>query len=57
MNGTTTTTYLSEVVTADMVNGVFNETLALLPVMLHAAVLFIGIRKGIKFVLSILRSA
>jgi len=56
MDGTATTV-LSEIVTADMVGGVFDEIVALLPVILPVAITYIGIRKGIKFLLGILRSA
>ena len=48
---------LSAVVTADMVGGVLNEVVALLPVVLPAAIGFIAIRKGVSFVLGMLRSA
>lgn len=48
---------LSTVVTADMVGGVLNEVVALLPVILPAAIGFIAIRKGVSFVLGMLRSA
>ncbi len=48
---------LSTIITADMVKGVLNEVLALIPVVLPAALTFLGIRKGISFVLGILHSA
>lgn len=52
-----TTTYLSTIVTADMMNGVFNEILALLPVTIPVSVVFIGIRKGIGYLMSTLKKA
>lgn len=48
---------LASVITADMVKGVLNEVLGLIPVVLPAALTFLGIRKGISFVLGILHSA
>lgn len=48
---------LASVVTADMVKGVFNEIISLLPVIIPAAVGFIGVRKGISFLFGTLRSA
>ena len=53
----TASTVLSAVVTADMVSGVLDEVVALLPVILPAAIGFIAVRKGVSFVLSMLRSA
>lgn len=50
-------TSLSSVVTAEMVKGVFDEIVSLLPVIVPAAVGFIGIRKGLSFLFGILRSA
>ena len=54
---TATTTKLSTVVTADLMQGVFDEIIALLPVCIPVMVGFIGLRKGISFVQSILYSA
>ena len=51
------TTYLGTVVTADLLSGVFNEIIALLPVCIPVMVGFIAIRKGIGFVKGILHSA
>ena len=56
MDGTTATV-LSTVITADMVNGVFNELTALLPILMPVMVGFIGLRKGLGFVTSVLHSA
>ena len=57
MEADTASTVLSAVVTSDMVSGVLNEVVALLPVILPAAIGFIAIRKGVSFVLGMLRSA
>lgn len=51
------TTVLTGVVTSGMVEGVLNEVVALLPTILPAAIGFIAIRKGLSFVLGMLRSA
>lgn len=48
---------LSTVVTADMVKGVFDEILSLLPVIIPVSVSFIGIRKGLGFLFGSLRQA
>lgn len=50
-------TTLSTVVTADMMNGVFDQIIALLPVCIPVMVSFIALRKGIGFVKSVLHSA
>ena len=50
-------TSLSGVVTADLMNGVFNEIIGLLPVCIPVMVSFIALRKGIAFVQSVLHSA
>lgn len=50
-------TSLSTVVTAEMMNGVFDQIIALLPVCIPVMVSFIALRKGIGFVKSILHSA
>lgn len=50
-------TSLSGVVTADLMNGVFNEIIGLLPVCIPVMVSFIALRKGIAFVKSVLHSA
>lgn len=57
LNAVSSTTYLSGVVTSDMVNGVFNEILALLPILLPCVVGFAGIRKGISFIKSVINGA
>lgn len=48
---------LSTVVTKDLMSGVFDEIIALLPVCIPVMVSFIALRKGISFVQSILYSA
>lgn len=48
---------LQSVVTADMVGGVLNEVVGLLPVIIPAMIGFIAVRKGVSFVLGMLRSA
>lgn len=54
---TTTAADLSSIVTADMVGGVLNQILGLVPVVLPAMITFLGIRKGISFVMGMLHSA
>ena len=49
--------FLSGVVTAAMLNGVFNEIVGLLPVIVPVSVGFIAIRKGLGFLFSSLRAA
>lgn len=55
--GTTTTNTVSSVVTADMLGGVLNEVIALLPTVIPVMISFIALRKGIAFVRNILQSA
>lgn len=55
--GEQATRSLSTVVTADMMNGVFNQIIDLLPVCIPVMVSFIALRKGIGFVKSVLHSA
>ena len=55
MEGVTTT--LGGVITADMLNGVFDEIVAMLPVVIPVMVSFLALRKGISFVRGILQSA
>lgn len=54
---TTATTMLSNVVTGNMLNGVLNEVVGLLPVCIPVLITFIALRKGISFIQSILHSA
>ena len=52
-----TGTTLSTIVTADMVGGVLDEVVGLLPVLIPAMISFIALRKGIGFISSILHGA
>ena len=51
------TTTLAEVVDADMLGGVLEEIVGLLPIVIPVLIGFIGLRKGIAFVSGILHSA
>ena len=51
------TTGLSDVVTSGMLEGVLDEIVGLLPLCIPVLIGFIGLRKGIAFVQSILHSA
>lgn len=55
--GTNTAATLASIVTAEMIQGVLDQILALLPVLLPALIGFIAVRKGISFLLGSLRSA
>lgn len=55
MEGATTT--LAGIVTGEMVSGVLNEIVGLLPIVLPVMITFIGLRKGISFISSVLHSA
>ena len=48
---------LSKVVTQQMMSGVLDEIIGVLPVCLPVMITFIGIRKGISFVTGVLRAA
>ena len=48
---------LSKVVTQQMMTGVLDEIIGVLPVCLPVMIIFIGIRKGISFVTGVLRAA
>ena len=50
-------TMLSGVVTAEMLSGVLNEVIGLLPVVVPVMIGFIALRKGISFLQGILHSA
>lgn len=50
-------TVLDTVFTAEMVGGVLDEVIAVIPIVIPVAITFIAIRKGISFVLGMLRSA
>lgn len=53
----TSGTVLSGVVTSAMMNGVLDEVIGLLPVTVPVMISFIGLRKGISFIGSVLHSA
>lgn len=57
MEGTTAILYLKDIITADMLSGVFNELVGVLPVVIPFSVSCMGVRKGLKFLFSCLRSA
>ena len=48
---------LTNVVTAEMLSGVLEEIVGLLPVVIPVMITFIAVRKGISFLQSILHSA
>ena len=48
---------LAGVVSAELLEGVLDEIISILPVCIPVLISFIGIRKGIAFVQSILHSA
>ena len=48
---------LAGVVTAEMLSGVLDEIIALLPVVIPVMIGFIGLRKGISFLQGVLHSA
>ena len=50
-------TGLSGIVTTQMLSGVLDEILGLLPVVIPVMIGFIGLRKGISFLQSVLHSA
>lgn len=50
-------TVLDKTITGAMVQGVLNEVVAIIPTIIPVAISFIAIRKGISFVLGMLRSA
>lgn len=50
-------TVLGGVITGPMLQGVLNEIVGLLPTVLPVVITFLAIRKGISFVIGMLRSA
>lgn len=48
---------LSGIVTAEMLGGVLDEIVGLLPVVIPVMIGFIGLRKGISFLQGVLHSA
>lgn len=57
MNPIKAATVLDHVFTAEMVGGVLDEVVNVIPIVVPVAITFIAIRKGISFVLGMLRSA
>jgi hypothetical protein len=57
MLATATATTLSTVVTSELMSGVLDEVIGLLPVCIPVMIGFIGLRKGISFIQSVLHSA
>lgn len=53
----TTTGKIADVVTSAMMQGVLDEVVALLPVCIPVMISFIGLRKGISFIQSVLHAA
>lgn len=53
----TATGQIASVVTSGMMQGVLDEVIALLPVCIPVMISFIGLRKGISFIQSVLHSA
>ena len=53
----TVTSELASIVTGEMMQGVLTEVKGLLPVIIPVMVGFIGLRKGISFLQSVLHSA
>jgi len=51
------TSVLGSVITADMISGVLDEIIAILPVVIPTMIGFIGLRKAIAFLQSILHGA
>lgn len=54
---TTTASGLSGIVTAEMLGGVLDEIVNLLPVVIPVMISFIGLRKAISFLQGVLHSA
>lgn len=48
---------LSQVVTKEMMSGVLDEVIGLLPVTIPVMISFIGLRKGISFIGQVLHAA
>ena len=52
-----TAVMLGDIVTTGMLQGVLDQVIDLLPVILPVMITFVGLRKGISFVMSMLHSA
>lgn len=57
MENAVSTAVLSTVITNEMLSGVLNEIVGILPVCIPVMITFIALRKGIAFIQSILHSA
>lgn len=57
LNAIQMATVLDKTIQTEMVQGVLNEVVAIIPTVIPVAISFISIRKGISFVLGLLRSA
>lgn len=57
MDSATTTTILGNVITSNMLSGVFNELVGVLPVVIPAVISFLAVRKALSFVLGSMRRA
>lgn len=57
LDASTKPSVLREVITGPMLEGVLNEIVSLLPTVLPVVITFLAIRKGISFVIGMLRSA
>lgn len=57
VNSIAADTILNTVITGTMLQGVLSEIVGLLPTVLPVVITFLGIRKGISFVIGMLRSA
>lgn len=57
LNAIQMATVLDKTIQTEMVEGVLNEVVAIIPTVIPVAISFIAIRKGISFVLGLLRSA
>ena len=51
------TSVLSSIITSNMLNGVLDEIIALLPIVFPVVIGFLAIRKGIGFVLGAIKRA
>lgn len=54
---TATAADLSSIVTAEMLSGVLDQIVGILPVVIPVMIGFIGLRKGISFLQGVLHSA
>lgn len=52
-----TGTILNSIVTVEMVSGVLDEVIGLLPILIPTMIGFIGIRKGVSFLQGVLHRA